>query len=122
MGSIGSRPQRNASANTGDVQAENFHAGWLSSSAIYQRGKIGGILMTALDVLQLQAMKITNDCKMSNPFALLLNSVATISTDRVADVDIASPDTWLFLANPVYHCSSAVSSTSRLTYREWGTQ
>jgi hypothetical protein len=62
----------------------------------------GGVLMTALAMPQLQVLKITSDCKMSDPFALLLKTIATTSTHRLADVEITSPDTLLFFSNPAY--------------------
>ena len=63
----------------------------------------GGNFVTSLAVPQLQALKITRDCEMSDPFALLLKTVATTSTHKLADVEITSTDALMFFSNPVYH-------------------
>ena len=62
-----------------------------------------GNLMTTLAMPQLQALRITRDCEMSDPFAFLLKTVANTSTHRLADVDITSTDALMFFSNPVYH-------------------
>ena len=61
-----------------------------------------GSVMTTLAVPQLQALKITRDCEMSNSFALLLKVIATTSTRILDDVEIASQDALLFFSKPVY--------------------
>jgi len=61
-----------------------------------------GIPVVALAVPQIQALKITSDCEMSDPLALLLKTIATTSTHRLADVEITSPGALLFFSNPVY--------------------
>ena len=62
-----------------------------------------GILMATLAMPQLQSLKIASDCEMSDSFALLLKTVATTSTHRLADVEITSPHALLFFSNPDYH-------------------
>lgn len=62
----------------------------------------GGILMNTLAMPQLQALKITSDCEMSDSFALLLKAIATTSTHILDDVEISSQDALLFFSKPVY--------------------
>jgi hypothetical protein len=57
---------------------------------------------TALAVPQLEALNINGDCEMSSAFTQLLETVATTSTDKLATVELASPDALQLFASPTY--------------------
>ena len=64
----------------------------------------GGFPVTFYGPLeQLEAFKITAICETSAPFNRLLDTVATTSTERPTNIEIATPNALWYLASPKYH-------------------
>ena len=52
---------------------------------------------------RLEAFKITGICETSAPFNRFLDSIATTSTERLTNIEIATPNALYYLASPNYH-------------------
>ena len=52
---------------------------------------------------RLEALRITDICETSAPFNRFLDTIATTSTERLTNIEIATPNALCYLASPNYH-------------------